>query len=163
MAPRLPAAKHSAGLLVYRRTIVGAFEFLLVHPGGPYWSRRDDGAWSIPKGEIGPHEEPLAAAQREFTEETGLAVGGPFVALRPIRQRSGKVVDCWLVEADLDLSAFHSNTFDIEWPPRSGRTLSAPECDRAAYFEADAAMVKILPGQSPIIAQALGILAQADR
>lgn len=159
MAPRLPAANRSAGLLVCRRTKARAFEFLLVHPGGPYWARRDEGAWSIPKGGIGPDEDPLKAALREFGEETGLAVGGPFVALRPIRQRSGKVVDCWLVEADLDLSAFHSNTFEVEWPPRSGRRVSAPECDRAAYFEAGAAMGKILAAQRPLLVEALDILA----
>ncbi len=134
-------------------------EFLLAHPGGPYWARRDDGAWSIPKGEISPDEAPLAAAQREFLEETGLRVDGPFVALAPVRQRSGKVVDCWLAEVDLDLSMFHSNTFDFEWPRRSGRMVRAPECDRAAYFDAPTAAVKILAGQRPFLAQALAVLA----
>lgn len=154
------AGVRSAGLLVYRRAEGGEPQFLLVHPGGPFWARRDDGVWSIPKGLIDPGEDALAAARREFGEETGLAVGGPATALTPVRLHSGKVVLCWLTEADLDLSAFSSNPFEMEWPRGSGRILRAPECDRAAYFGAEAASAKIVPAQRPIIAEASALLTQ---
>jgi predicted NUDIX family NTP pyrophosphohydrolase len=149
----------SAGLLVFRRGQSGP-EFLLVHPGGPYWANRDEGAWSVPKGLIDPGEAPEAAALREFAEETGLKAGGVLTPLTSRRQRSGKLVLCWLSEADLDLGAFASNSFQMEWPPRSGRTISIPECDRAAYFPVDAALGKILPGQRGFIEEALGVIAR---
>jgi len=147
----------SAGLLVFRRGPAG-LQFLLVHPGGPFWRRRDEGVWSIPKGLLEEGEDGLQGAMREFGEEVGLQVGGDFVRLAPLRQRSGKTVLCWLVAADLDLSGFHSNTLEMEWPPRSGRKLIVPECDRAEYFAADVALVKILSGQRDFIREALRLL-----
>ncbi len=144
---------RSAGVLVCRGGPAGP-EFLLVHPGGPFWKNRDDGAWSIPKGLVDAGEDELTAARREFREETGLVVDGGFVRLAEQRQKSGKLVVCFLAEADLDLTAFRSNTFELEWPPRSGRTIVVPECDRAAYFPTSAALLKILPGQRGFIEEA---------
>lgn len=129
----------------------GALEVFLVHPGGPFWARKDAGAWSIPKGEIDPTEEPLAAARREFGEETGLAAEGRFRPLAPITQAGGKVVQAWAVEGDLDPAAVRSNTFSIEWPPRSGRQQSFPEVDRAAWFRLDLAREKINPAQAALL------------
>ncbi|MDR3511711.1 MAG: NUDIX domain-containing protein [Caulobacteraceae bacterium] len=145
--------RHSAGLLVFRRRLSG-IEFLLVHPGGPFWKNRDDGAWSVPKGLPNPGEDDLAAAMREFEEEVGLAAPRPVSALTPIRQASGKRVVCWMAEADLDLLAFKSGEFEMEWPPRSGRTARFPECDRAAYWPAEVAMAKVLPSQRGLLAEA---------
>ncbi len=157
--PVPPPSRRSAGLLAYRPTPAGA-EFLLAHPGGPFWRRRDDGAWSIPKGLIDPAEDELAAAQREFAEETGLAApAGPYLRLTDLRQKGGKTVSCWLVGADLDLAGFRSNTFELEWPPRSGRIISAPECDRIAYFDLEAARRKILAGQRGVVDEAAELLA----
>ena len=153
----MAARGRSAGLLAFRRRPEGP-EFLLVHPGGPFWRKRDDGAWSIPKGLIDDAEPELAAAVREFEEEVGLAAGGDFQRLADQRQPSGKLVLCWLVEADLDLSGFRSNTFELEWPPKSGRTAVFPECDQAAYFNAGAARQKLLPGQRGFIEEALARL-----
>jgi predicted NUDIX family NTP pyrophosphohydrolase len=119
--------QKSAGLLVWRRGADGP-QFLLAHPGGPFWARRDAGAWSIPKGLIDEGEDPLAAARREFAEETGLTVSGDFTPLAEARLKSGKTVLCWLVEADLDLAGFCSNSFEMEWPRGSGRRITAPEC-----------------------------------
>lgn len=150
-------AETSAGLLVYRRR-EGRLEFLLAHPGGPFWARRDAGAWSIPKGLIGEGEDTLAAARREFEEEVGQAVEGAFAPLTPLKQKSGKIVHAWLVEADLDLASFRSNLFEMEWPPRSGRMASFPEVDRVGYFEPAAATEKVLPGQAGFIAEALARL-----
>ncbi|HEY1425132.1 MAG TPA: NUDIX domain-containing protein [Caulobacteraceae bacterium] len=143
----------SAGLLVWRAGDAEP-QFLLAHPGGPFWARRDAGAWTIPKGLIGDGEDPLAAARREFVEEIGLEVDGDFVRLADRRLKSGKTVLCWLVAADLDLSGFRSNTFELEWPPRSGRRITAPECDRAAYFPLPEALVKILDYQRGFIEDA---------
>ncbi|HLZ82119.1 MAG TPA: NUDIX domain-containing protein [Caulobacteraceae bacterium] len=148
------AAQHSAGLLVFRRR-GDSVDFLLAHPGGPFWKNRDDGAWSIPKGLVGEGEETRAAAAREFAEEVGQRVEGEFIALTPCRQKSGKIVHAWMVEADLDLGSFHSNTFDLEWPKGSGRTAAFPEIDKVAYLDPEAALRKILPGQAPLIAEAL--------
>jgi predicted NUDIX family NTP pyrophosphohydrolase len=153
-------AEKSAGILVFRRS-GASVEFLLAHPGGPFWARRDEGAWSIPKGLIGEGEEPLAAARREFEEETGQAVDGDFQALAPLRQKSGKIVQAWLVEADLDLEAFRSNLFEMEWPRRSGRTQSFPEIDRIGWFDPEAAVAKILPGQAGFISEATAKLGSA--
>jgi predicted NUDIX family NTP pyrophosphohydrolase len=147
-------SNRSAGLLVVRRGQAGP-QFLLVHPGGPFWARKDAGAWSIPKGLMDAGEDELPAAIREFEEEVGIAVGGDFTPLAPLRQKSGKTVLAWLVEADLDLSAFRSNTFELEWPPRSGRRIQVPEVDRAAYFDPAEALAKILPGQRGFIEEAL--------
>lgn len=146
--------EKSAGLLVYRRRESGP-EFLLAHPGGPFWTRRDDGAWTIPKGLIGEGEETHAAALREFEEEVAQTVSGEFVELTPLKQKSGKVVFCWLIEADLDLTAFRSNEFEMEWPRRSGRMQAFPEIDRVAWFGAEEALRKILPGQQGFISEAM--------
>jgi predicted NUDIX family NTP pyrophosphohydrolase len=143
-------AKRSAGLLLHRRR-EGALEVLLVHPGGPLWAKRDLGAWSIPKGEIDAAEDPLAAARREVEEETGLRAEGPFEALGSIRQRGGKVVWAWAAPAEFDPAALRSGTFELEWPPRSGRRARFPEVDRAAWFALDEARRRILPGQAPLL------------
>jgi predicted NUDIX family NTP pyrophosphohydrolase len=149
--------RASAGLVPYRRAAGAAspIEFFLVHPGGPYWTRKDDGAWSIPKGEIEEGEDLLAAARRETLEETGFEVRGRFQRLPPIRQRSGKIVHPWAVETDLDPAALKPGLFEMEWPPHSGRIVSFPEVDRAAWFEMHEAMVKILAGQRPILERLL--------
>jgi len=139
--------KQSAGLLMYRRR--GELEVLLVHPGGPFWARRDDGAWTIPKGEIetSNHEEALATARREFQEETGMVPEGPFVALTPVQQKGGKVVHAWAFAGDCDPATLTSNTFTMEWPPRSGKFAEFPEVDRAGFFGLAEARVKLNPAQ----------------
>jgi predicted NUDIX family NTP pyrophosphohydrolase len=144
------AGTSSAGILLYRIRHA-AIEVLLVHPGGPYWKTKDDGAWSIPKGEFSGAEDPLVAARREFLEETGVAIEGDLRALKPIQQSGGKIVHAWAVEGDLDPRTIVSNTFDIEWPPRSGRLQSFPEIDRAAWFALPEATRKILRGQVPLL------------
>jgi predicted NUDIX family NTP pyrophosphohydrolase len=144
-------AKRSAGIVLYR---VGASvpEVLLVHPGGPFWSRRDLGAWSIPKGEVGEGEDALACALREFEEELGTpAPAGPRTDLGTIRQKGGKVVQGWAVEGDLDADAVRSGTFTMEWPPRSGRTREFPEVDRAAWFGLEEARERLLPAQVELL------------
>jgi predicted NUDIX family NTP pyrophosphohydrolase len=128
---------------------------LLAHPGGPYWARKDDGAWSIPKGEIADDEEPLAAARREFEEEMGHQADGEFLPLEPLKQPSGKLVLAWAVCCDFDPSTLESNMFSMEWPPKSGRQEQFPEVDRAAWFSIDVAKQKILKGQAPFIDQLL--------
>jgi predicted NUDIX family NTP pyrophosphohydrolase len=148
--------EQSAGLLVYRRA--PGLQFLLVHPGGPFWKNRDLGAWSIPKGLVDPGEEMMDAARREFAEEVGLAVEGDFVDLKPLKQKSGKVVHAWMIEADLDLAGFRANLFELEWPRGSGRVQTFPEIDRAAYLAPDEALAKILPGQAGFIHEALARL-----
>ncbi len=140
----------SAGLLAYRRT-AGAVQVLLAHPGGPFWSRKDHGAWTIPKGVVEAGSDPLATAQREFTEETNLPAAGDFIPLAPVRQKGGKLVHAWAFAADLDLRAFGSNTFELEWPPRSGLRQSFPEIDRIAYFDLPEAKRKIIPYQLPLL------------
>ncbi|HXF47764.1 MAG TPA: NUDIX domain-containing protein [Burkholderiaceae bacterium] len=151
-------AKRSAGLLLFRQSARGV-EVLLVHPGGPFWARKDDRAWSIPKGEVGDDEAPLDAARREFAEETGATVEGEFIALDPVKLRSGKLLYAWAVPGDFDPGGLRSNTFDLEWPPRSGRMQRFPEVDRAAWFAVDEAMNKIQPGQQPLLAQLRALLA----
>ncbi len=143
-------AKVSAGLLLYRRSASG-LEVLLVHPGGPFWARKDAGSWSIPKGELDAGEDPLAAARREVLEETGFEAGGTAVPLGSVKQKGGKVVHAWAVEHDADPARLRSNTFTIEWPPRSGRMSSFPEIDRAEWFEIDQARRRILAGQLPLL------------
>lgn len=148
--------KQSAGILLYRfRTDV--LEVFLVHPGGPFWKNKDDGAWSIPKGEYSDDEEPLAAALREFAEETGLTVTGDFIELKAVKLKSGKMILAWAVEKDVPIS-ITSNTFEMEWPPRSGKMQSFPEVDRAAWFDIDTALVKINPGQSPLIVELSNVI-----
>ena len=143
-------ASESAGILLYkrqgRRLLV-----LLVHPGGPFWRNKDDGAWTIPKGERGVGEDAETTARREFAEELGVAVTGELIPLGRIRQRGGKQVDGFALEGDLDVERIAGNSFEIEWPPRSGRRQSFPEVDRAAWFPVEQAKVKILPGQAPFI------------
>jgi predicted NUDIX family NTP pyrophosphohydrolase len=139
-------AKQSAGLLMYRRRR-GELEVFLVHPGGPFWAKKDAGAWSLPKGEYRPGDDPLVAARREFREETGFSVAGEFTPLTPLKQPSGKIIQAWLVEGDCDAGAIRSNTFTLEWPPRSGRRQEFPEVDRAAWFTLTAAREKIIKGQ----------------
>lgn len=144
--------KISAGLLMFRRTKSGT-QVLLVHPGGPFWKNKDDGAWSIPKGEAAEGEDLLAAAKREFEEELGFALRGTFIPLPPIKQKGGKVVHAWRFEGDCDPSQIRSNTFEMEWPPRSGKRASFPEVDRAAWFELNEARHKILASQLPLLDQ----------
>jgi predicted NUDIX family NTP pyrophosphohydrolase len=149
--------KRSAGILAYRWRN-GLLEFFLVHPGGPFWKNKDEGAWSIPKGEIDPDEDPLKAAQREFREETGQAIDGAFTPLHPVKIASGKVISAWAIEHDLDASAIASNSFEIEWPPRSGKRQAFPEVDRAAWFPAAEALRKINKRQVPLVTQILKAL-----
>jgi len=142
----------SAGLLLFRQVGKG-LEVLLVHPGGPFWARKDDGAWSIPKGEFEEPEDPLAAAIREFEEETGARPSGEFIPLSPVKQAGGKLVSAWALRADFDPATLRSNTFSMEWPPRSGRLQEFPEVDRAAWFAIEDARQKILKGQAPFLDQ----------
>jgi predicted NUDIX family NTP pyrophosphohydrolase len=139
----------SAGLLMYR--IKDGLEVLLAHPGGPYFVNRDDGAWSIPKGEPDPDEDLLFTAQREFEEETGLKPTGPFIPLKPIHQRGGKIVHAWAFQGDCDPTILKSNTFVMEWPPHSGRQQEFPEIDRAEFFNLATARTKIKAGQEVMI------------
>ncbi len=149
---------RSAGLLLYRRAPQGV-ELLLVHPGGPFWRGRDLGAWSIPKGEVDPEEDPLRSAQREFTEEMGLpAPEGPYVPLGAVRQRAGKEVLAWACAGDLDPGEVVSNTFTVEWPPRSGRRVDFPEIDEAAWFTPEAARRKLNPAQAEFVDRLLAHL-----
>jgi predicted NUDIX family NTP pyrophosphohydrolase len=141
--------RKSAGLLMYRRRD-GDLEVLLIHPGGPFWATKDEGAWSIPKGEF-TDEEPLDAAKREFQEETGFPVAGDFQSLAPIRQAGGKRVYAWAVAGDCDAEAIRSNTFTMEWPPHSGQWKTYPEADRAAWFSLPQAREKILKSQQPFL------------
>jgi predicted NUDIX family NTP pyrophosphohydrolase len=152
-------ARKSAGLLMFRRRPGGRVEVLLAHPGGPFWARKDEGAWSLPKGEYGKSEEPLEAAKREFTEETGFPVSGPFLALGTIKQAGGKTVLAWAFESDCDPRALVSNEFEVEWPPGSGRKQSFKEVDRASWFGIDEARTKLLKGQVGFVDALLQALA----
>lgn len=152
-------SRKSAGILAYRWR--EGLEVFLVHPGGPLWARKDRGAWSIPKGEIEPEEEGLDAARREFWEETGFGLQGRFFRLSPVRQSSGKWVYAWAVEADLDPERIRSNTFSMQWPPKSGRRQEFPEVDRAGWFSPQEARERINPGQIPLIDELLGLLSDA--
>jgi predicted NUDIX family NTP pyrophosphohydrolase len=144
-------AKRSAGILLYRIS-AGAPEVLLVHPGGPYWARKDAGAWSIPKGEYDDAEDPRACALREFEEETGTALGpDDLVELGNVKQKGGKVVSAWAAQGDLDVGLVRSNSFTMEWPPRSGRSAEFPEIDRAEWFGVDAAREKLVAAQADFI------------
>lgn len=155
-------AKKSAGLLPYRIT-QGAIEVFLVHPGGPFWAKKDDGAWSIAKGEFEEEEDAFDAATREFQEETGIRIEGDFIPLEPVRQPSGKVVYAWGVEADCDATTIRSNTFAMEWPPGSGREQQFPEIDRAAWFDTITARAKILKGQVGCIEQLVALVSKRHR
>lgn len=150
-APAKTSAKlESAGLLLFRRS-GNAFNILLGHPGGPFWERKDEGAWSIPKGLVAPGEEPLSAARREFAEETGHHPHGEAIPLGSAKQPGGKIVHVWALLGDLDVAHLQSNTFEMEWPPRSGRRQAFPEIDRAAWFSLAEARLKILTGQALFI------------
>jgi predicted NUDIX family NTP pyrophosphohydrolase len=152
-------AKKSAGILVYR-IVQSGLQLLLVHPGGPFWARKDAGAWSIPKGEFGDDEEPLLAAQREVQEELGVLPEGQYIELSPIKQKSGKQVYAWAVEADIDTTHIVSNTFSIEWPPGSGNTKEFPEIDKAEWFTLSEAAEKINPAQYTFIAELQRLIAK---
>jgi predicted NUDIX family NTP pyrophosphohydrolase len=154
------AKKQSAGILLYRCRS-GVLEVFLVHPGGPFWAKKDAGAWSIPKGEFEEGDDPLEAARREFLEETGLPVEGTFLALKPLKQRGGKLVHAWAVEGDIEASSVRSNTFSMEWPPRSGRQQEFPEVDRGEWFAIPAAREKLLAGQHRFLDELEGRPTQA--
>jgi predicted NUDIX family NTP pyrophosphohydrolase len=149
--------KKSAGFLPYRFR-EGNLEVFLVHPGGPFWAKKDLGAWSIPKGEYGEGEDPLEVAGREFQEETGFQARGEFIPLTDRKQPSGKIITAWAFAGDFDPDAVRSNSFALEWPPRSGQVQEFPEVDRAAWFEVDRAKEKILKGQRPFIEELETIL-----
>lgn len=150
----------SAGLLMYRRRD-GELQVLLVHPGGPFFQNKDSGAWTIPKGIAEPGEDLLAAAQREFQEETGIQPAGPFLALTPIKQKSGKSVHAWACAGDFDPTILVSNTFTLEWPPKSGRQKEFPEIDRAEFFDLESVRQKIIPAQMPFLTELEQHLARA--
>lgn len=150
--------KASAGLLMYRISD-GELQLLLVHPGGPFFKNKDDGAWTIPKGEIESDEEELATARREFQEETGFEPHGPFITLSPVKMKSGKRIQAWAFEGDCDPTAVRSNLFTIEWPPKSGKQAEFPEIDRAEFFGTATAKTKINPAQIGLIEQLDQIIA----
>src|SRR6516162_5765359 len=141
----------SAGILAFRRR--RELEILLAHPGGPFWVKKDAGAWTIPKGLVEPGDDLVAAARREFTEETNLVAAGNMIELAPVTQKSGKLVHAFALEADFELSQFASNTFAVEWPPKSGRRQNFPEIDRIAYFALSIAQLKIIAYQLPLLAE----------
>lgn len=144
--------RKSAGLLLYRANGDSGFEVLLVHPGGPFWRNKDEGAWTIPKGEFSGDEEPLTAAKREFQEELGEAPpDGEYIPLKLIKQKNGKIVHAWAVAGDFDPATLKSNTFEQEWPPKSGRMQKFPEVDRAEWFAPDVARQKMLTGQAALV------------
>jgi predicted NUDIX family NTP pyrophosphohydrolase len=145
-------AIKSAGILLFRKK-GNALEIFLAHPGGPMWLRKDEGAWSIPKGEYDDTEDPLEAAKREFEEETGQRVSGNFIPLKPIRLKSGKIVNAWAVEGDIDADKIKSNSFEMEWPPRSRKMRSFPEVDKGEWFSVQEAKIKINTGQLPLITE----------
>jgi predicted NUDIX family NTP pyrophosphohydrolase len=150
-----PRGKQSAGILVYRLGTLG-LEVLLVHPGGPFWAKKDDGAWFIPKGQINTDETPLAAARREFSEELGFdPPPGEPLELGTVTNKGGKLIYCWALPGSLDLAAFHSNTFLLEWPPRSGKEREFPEVDRAQYFGVEQASFKMHPAELPLLERLL--------
>jgi predicted NUDIX family NTP pyrophosphohydrolase len=154
---------RSAGIVVYRRGAAG-LEIFLVHPGGPFWAKKDLAAWSIPKGEFGDDEDPLAAALREFAEETGQTIKGEFLTLTPVKQPSRKIVHAFAVEGDVDPEKIVSNEFELEWPPRSGRMQRFPEVDRAAWFPLEEARRRLHRGLVPLVDElALALSAAPDR
>lgn len=153
-------AKTSAGLILYRMQS-GGLEVLLVHPGGPFWGKKDEGAWFVPKGELNVGEEPLAGAKREFEEETGLKPEGEFLALGSVKQKSGKTIVAWAFEGDCDPSSIKSNTFSIEWPPKSGRQQEFPEIDRAGFFTVPQAKAKMHPVEYPLVLRLHELLGDA--
>ena len=153
----MPKSRKSAGLLLYRMR-GGRIEVFLVHPGGPFWRGRDERAWSIPKGELGEGEDPLGAAKREFTEETSFTIEGDFKPLAPRKQAGGKTVLAWAIEGDCDADRVRSNTFSMEWPPRSGKLAEFPEVDRAAWVPLDEARGKVHAGQEGFLDELLKLI-----
>jgi predicted NUDIX family NTP pyrophosphohydrolase len=147
------AMKKSAGLLMYRHSASGVLQVLLAHPGGPFWRAKDEGAWTLPKGEYEDPEEALAAAQREFVEETGFAVTPPFIPLGDVVQKSGKRISAWAFAGQCETSRLRCNTFEMEWPPHSGRTQSYPEIDRVEWLELEEALRRINPAQRALLAR----------
>jgi predicted NUDIX family NTP pyrophosphohydrolase len=154
-------AKQSAGILLYRKT-GSDLQVFLVHPGGPFFKNKDAGAWSIPKGEFLDDEDPLSAAKREFHEETGQTVDGEFILLDPVVLKSGKIVHAWAIEGDIDEKIIYSNTFEMEWPPKSGKKQSFPEIDRAEWFGVEEAKIKINGAQVELINSLLAHLGHLD-
>jgi predicted NUDIX family NTP pyrophosphohydrolase len=151
-------SKQSAGILLYRN-INKQLEVFLVHPGGPFFKNKDDGSWSIPKGEFLDEEDALAAAKREFAEETGQKITeGDFIKLFPVKLKSGKIVHAWAIAGNIDHETIVSNLFEMEWPPKSGKQASFPEIDRAAWFDADVAKIKINPSQAALIEELVSLL-----
>lgn len=150
--------KQSAGILLFRNK--EQLQFFLVHPGGPFWKNKDNGAWTIPKGEFTNEEDALAAAVREFQEETGKFLSGNFIELKPIKQKAGKIVFAWAIECDINADEIASNTFEIEWPPKSGRQQSFPEIDKAAWFTKEEAIKKINPSQIAFIDELISLIYQ---
>ncbi|MDB5116733.1 MAG: hypothetical protein JWQ79_2225 [Mucilaginibacter sp.] len=151
-------SKQSAGILLYRN-INKQLEIFLVHPGGPFFKNKDNGSWSIPKGEFLDEEDALAAAKREFAEETGQKITeGDFIKLFPVKLKSGKIVHAWAIAGDIDHETIVSNLFEMEWPPKSGKQASFPEIDRAAWFDADVAKIKINPAQAALIEELVSLL-----
>jgi predicted NUDIX family NTP pyrophosphohydrolase len=157
----MASARRSAGLLLFRR-VSNTIQVFLVHPGGPFWARKDGGAWTVPKGEHGEDEDALDAARREFEEETSHRPEGTFHPLAPVTQKSGKTVAAWAVEGDFDPALLRSNTFEVEWPPRSGKVRSFPEVDRAEWFGLEEAARKIRPEQRPFLDAVRRIAAGGD-
>lgn len=147
-------ANQSAGILLYRRKNEQP-EFFLVHPGGPFWQKKDLGSWTIPKGEFTEEEDALTAAIREFREETGISISGNFIKLSPVKQKAGKLIHAWALEGDIDPTIISSNTFSIEWPPKSGKRKEFPEVDKADWFGFDMAVQKINPAQANFINELL--------
>lgn len=142
--------KKSAGILLFRR-LNNKIEFFLVHPGGPFWKNKDEGAWTIPKGEMEEEEDGLATAKREFKEETGIEIDGNFRELTPIKQKAGKMVYAWAIEGNIDANNITSNSFKLEWPPKSGKWINVPEVDKAGWFSIEESKQKINPAQIPLI------------
>ena len=151
--------RKSAGILLYRFN-KNSLELFLVHPGGPFWKGKETGAWTIPKGEFADDEEPLAAAIREFEEETGTAIKGSFTELTPVKQKAGKLVCCWAIEGNIEADKIKSNTYKQEWPYKSGKWQSFPEVDKAAWFSVDEAKEKINPAQAAFIDELMQLLAR---
>jgi predicted NUDIX family NTP pyrophosphohydrolase len=151
-------AKQSAGILLYRKKI-DSLQVFLVHPGGPFFKNKDEGSWSVPKGEYPADEEPLTAAKREFKEETGQEITGDFIPLNPIKQKGGKTVLAWAVKGDINPENIISNTFEIEWPPRSGKKQTFHEVDRGEWFDLETAKIKINPAQAAFLTELEGMTA----
>ena len=149
--------RESAGILLYRFK-EGVLQFFLVHPGGPFWKKKDEGAWTIPKGEFTKEEEPLSAAKREFQEETGFTVEGNFIQLTPIKQKGGKIVHAWAIEGDIDAAMIKSNTLPLQWPPGSKKWIQVPEVDKGEWYKTEEAKLKINSAQAPFIDQLVSII-----